>query len=363
MLYNRKPILPRSLLNIVLTLALVVLSIQNVRSDEHTLESYCLGNAWESCFIYFDGTITSGLGDQFKEILESEGPAVYLNSPGGDLEEALKIGRLIRKSGKSTIIGSLDGVQRSDFLSRPESMPTEGICESACAYIFMGGAERDLGSGKLGLHRFFSTERGLTSDEAQFLSGLLVEYMVEMGVDARLFLAASKEGAASMYYISDNEALDYDVITPTGYGDFFLEPYLGGVVAATRRLDPTTPYSSVNQVTFFCEQGRPHVMLTAQSGFIEDSAKPYPRFEIAEAGLKTISNDFLTVRDIGDISLLTIEIPTNIQSGMFTLRKNVRQFYVDVPFSRAAGGVYGARLEMSEMDTAMVNSALRHYIR
>ena len=32
---------------------------------------------------------------------------------------------------------------------------------------------------------------------------------------------------------------------------FFLEPYLGGVVAASRRLDPPKAYDQVKQVTFF----------------------------------------------------------------------------------------------------------------
>ena len=76
-----------------------------------------------------------------------------------------------------------------------------------------------------------------------------------------------------------------------------------------------------------------------------------------------VSNDLITIRDIGDISFLTIEIPRDLQSSILNLRENVREFYVDVPFSRAAGGVYGASLKMSEMDVAMVNSAFRHCIR
>ena len=361
--FNSK--LLRSLSNLVLAFALTVFSSKVVRSDEPILESYCLGNAWESCFIYFDGTITKGLADQFKEtLISSEGPAVYLNSPGGDLQEALTIGRLIREAGKLTGIGSLEGVDTWEGTDRPMDFPENGKCESACAYAFMGGKERTLGSGKLGLHRFYSTERGLTSDEAQFLSGLLVEYMVEMGVDARLFLAASKEGAAGMYYVSEAESLDYAIITPYGYGDIFLEPYLSGVVAASRRLDPPKPYDQVKQVTFFCEQGRPQVMLTADAGYLEGSqAVVLPGFAVSGGGFQNVSPKSLTVRDIGDISLLTFEIPRTLQSRIFTLRENVSEFYVNVSFPRASGGNYGARLRMSEMDVAMINSAFRHCIR
>ena len=353
----------RGLLTLVLALPLTVFSSKSARSNEPILESYCLGNAWESCFVYFDGVIEKGVADKFEEILESEGPNVYLNSPGGDLQEALKIGRLIRRAGKQTRIGSLAGVDNFEGTNNPIGFPDNGRCESACAYAFMGGQERRLGSGKLGLHRFYSTERGLTSDEAQFLSGLLVEYMVEMGVDARLFLAASKEGAEGMYYVSEAEALDFAIVTPYGYGDLFLEPYLGGVVAASRRLDPPKAYDSVTQVTFFCDQGRPQVMLTASAGFLEGSNAPNPRFEVSGGELRIASNDLITIRDIGDISLLTIEIPVDLQSSILNLREGAREFYVDVPFPRAAGGVYGATLKMSDMDVAMVNSAFRHCIR
>lgn len=354
----------QSLSTLVVALVLTFFSSQTARSDEAVLESYCLGNAIESCFVYIDGTITKDIADELSEMAAYiEAPAIYLNSPGGDLQEALRIGRIIRATGRlQTKIGTLEGVEKDDF-GRPIDFPKNGRCESACAYAFMGGQERRLGSGKLGLHRFYSTERGLTADEAQFLSGLLVEYMVEMGVDARLFLAASKEGAEGMYYVSEAEALDYDIITPYGYSDFFLEPYLGGVVAASRRLDPPGPYDSVKQVTFFCDQGRPQVMLTANAGFLEGSNPLNLSFGVFGSDLRTVSNDLITIRDTGDISLLTIEIPRDVQSSILNLRENVREFFVGAQFTRAEGGVYGASLKMSEMDVAMVNSAFRHCIR
>ena len=360
----------RSLPTLVLSFTLTMLSSQSARSNEPVIESYCLGNAWESCFIYFDGTITKGSANKFKEVLEySEGPSVYLNSPGGDLQEALEIGRLIRTAGKQTDLGSLAGVDTFegttwDGSNRPMEFPKKGKCESACAYAYMGGEERRLGSGKLGLHRFYSTERGLTSDEAQFLSGLLVEYMVEMGVDARLFLAASREGAEGMYYVSEAEALEYEIVTPSGYGNVFLEPYLDGVVAASRRLDPPKAYNQVKQVTFFCEQGRPKVMLTANAGYLESKKIVFPPvFAVSRNESQEVNLNYLTVRDIGDISLLTFEIPRALQSQIFARHENLWDFSVNVTYSRASGGNYGAELSMSEMDLAMVKSAFRHCIR
>ena len=290
-------------------------------------------------------------------MLENEGPNVFLNSPGGDLQEAIEIGRLIRKSGKRTNVGSIDGIEMRTFDNKPDEFPKNGVCESACAYMFVGGEQRNLESGKLGFHRFYSTGRGIDSDEAQIISGILVAYLVEMGVDARLFLAASKKGAQGMYYVSYEEALEYSVITPIGFEELFLEPYLSGVVAAARRLDATGPYDAVNQVTFFCKQSTAHVMLTANAGFLEGNEPMGIRLDTSE-GLQNISSKFFSVRDVGNLSILTVQIPADLLTELNMFRKgNTKEFYLDVAYPRALGGVYGANLKMSDLDNSMVDSA------
>lgn len=66
-----------------------------------------------------------------------------LNSPGGDMGEAMKIGELVRG------------------LRLPTRVAENGICASACFFIWLGGAMRSAGSeeftrsGKVGLHRPF----------------------------------------------------------------------------------------------------------------------------------------------------------------------------------------------------------------
>lgn len=336
---------------------------QQASAAEYILEHHCIGNAWESCYVFFDGVISDGLADEFEKILEHEGPNVFLNSPGGDLQEAIEIGRLIRKSGKRTNVGSIDGIKTRTFDNKPDEFPKNGVCESACAYMFVGGEQRSLESGKLGFHRFYSTGRGIDSDEAQIISGILVAYLVEMGVDARLFLAASKEGAEGMYHVSYEEALEYSVVTPTGFGELFLEPYLSGVVAAARRLDAAGPYDAVNQVTFFCKQSIAHVMLTANAGFLEGNEPMSIRLDTSE-GLKNISTKFLTVRDVGDLSTLTVQIPADLLTELNMFRKgNTQEFYIDVVYQRVMGGVYGANLKMSGKDNSMVDSAFSLCIR
>ena len=62
---------------------------------------------------------------------------IILNSPGGNVEAAKKISRIIRKNKLSTWI------------------PKDKYCSSACLYVFAGGICR-MGQGKIGIHRGFS---------------------------------------------------------------------------------------------------------------------------------------------------------------------------------------------------------------
>lgn len=326
-------------------------------SADSSLETYCLGNAWESCFVYFDGVIESGLAADIAPLLV-DASTVFLNSPGGNLQEAIEVGRLIRQSGMRTAIGALDSSDFDEF-DRPVDFPENGICESACAYLFMGGSERTISNGRLGLHRFYSSERGLSSDEAQLLSGVLVEYLVEMGVDARVFLAASRESASGMYYLTEDEGLEYDVITPYGYDDLFLEPYSGGIIASARRLAPTRPYDQVDQITFFCRAGQPFVLLHAVSGYTTQSN--IIRAQLGDSGDVEIPIQSITARDAGNESWLTIPIPENGRA-FINEQINTGSFSVWVQYPRAAGGTYGARLNLSPMDRDMIRSAFMHCI-
>lgn len=73
-----------------------------------------------------------------------------LISPGGDVNEALKIGRLFRKYLFSTTAPRrLSG--DDTYLAFPRcSGPNCGTCASACALIWFGGVDRE---GSVGLHR------------------------------------------------------------------------------------------------------------------------------------------------------------------------------------------------------------------
>ena len=80
----------RSLLTLVLAFIMTAVSPQSVRSDQR-VKSYCLGNAYEACFVYIDGTITKDIADQLSDMASGiDAPAIYLNSPGGDFWKEIK---------------------------------------------------------------------------------------------------------------------------------------------------------------------------------------------------------------------------------------------------------------------------------
>ncbi|AHM03031.1 periplasmic protein-like type [Roseibacterium elongatum DSM 19469] len=136
---------------------------------------------------------------------------IVFNSPGGDLAAGLELGRLIREAGYRT------GIARSVL---EPSMPPEGrfrhyrtagaICDSACAYAFLGGVDRAIGEGAaIGFHQFIdpsmfelgegevsALEMLIDSARDQYVTGLIVEYLVEMGIDLGLYPIAAAVGPA-----------------------------------------------------------------------------------------------------------------------------------------------------------------------
>ncbi|MGH7095903.1 MAG: hypothetical protein ACREFB_20540, partial [Stellaceae bacterium] len=154
-------------------------------------------------YIFADGDITADTPAEFQKFLDANHPAatttVVLNSNGGDLGAGLAIGRLIRKYKLWTQVGSLLPVNIGVSPTVPDRMvpylrvssapPYSGYCYSSCTFAFLGGVSRFIDYGSdYGVHRFAfvnptsSTDIG---DEAQQMSGELVRYVVEMGVNAQ----------------------------------------------------------------------------------------------------------------------------------------------------------------------------------
>jgi hypothetical protein len=148
-----------------------------------------------------------------------EDALVRLNSPGGDLNEALDIGQVIREYGIGTVIGPSDS------------------CLSACALIFMAGTFLEAAGapsqravpgrylhvrGQLGFHAFYEDGRW----ELDFSQGVkyslsvatrLIEFAQVVGLDMDLLTQALKRSQDEYVYIDTPLAAQKHSISLWGY--------------------------------------------------------------------------------------------------------------------------------------------------
>jgi hypothetical protein len=200
--------------------------------------------------IYASGEIVDGTADEFIEFVRKNniGAAmVHLNSAGGSLYEGMKLGRAIRMMEFSTTVG----IYQSDYNSDANK---NSICASACAYAFAGGTSRYISeyTGSLGIHQFYSKNGAATSGEAtQRVSGLIVAYLDEMGIDAKAFTLATIADRNGMIWLTPDTALELRFANngsaaPTAEIKLLeMKPYL--------RIEQVHSHSTA-RVLFFCEE-------------------------------------------------------------------------------------------------------------
>lgn len=322
------------------------------QASDMTFELECAGNAVESCYVIAQGTITKDTPKRFSEFWgtgQIDGNQILLNSPGGSLSAGVALGRVFRSLNLNTVVGNGDAVRNRTGLPGPAT------CQSACAYAFVGGNNRHLTEGsKLGFHRFFIKGQTMDGHSAQSVSGGLIRYLIEMNVDARVFSLASTAGEGEMYFVPAEEAEEYDLVTPHGYQDFFLEPYGNGVVAASVRKTKTDPYDLVQQVTAFCKKGKAKLLFYAPQHGLSQS-DPVDMIVNTDTKNLTVAAKNVKIRASKQQAYLEVSLPKDIAnaiSGAKTLATGFR-------FSRAEGGSYSTHFELSDMDRKMLSAAFR----
>jgi hypothetical protein len=100
---------------------------------------------------------------------------VWLDSAGGDVEAAMRIGRLIRRYEGATKIGKPGYTDNAN-------------CHSSCALVFISGVVRLIASqgGQLGLHRPYLASdpqsRQAVEKQVPLMLSQVRQYIVEMGI-------------------------------------------------------------------------------------------------------------------------------------------------------------------------------------
>jgi hypothetical protein len=151
-----------------------------------------------------EGTIDLGAAGRFAQEIEARGEyvkVVALNSPGGSVDDALTMSKLIREKKLGTKVAS------------------RALCASSCPIVFAGGtsriAEKDA---VIGVHQVFNGGKGRpTADEAmssaQATTARVARHLDAMGIGAGLWINALETPPDRLYYLTPKEMADFKLTT------------------------------------------------------------------------------------------------------------------------------------------------------
>lgn len=191
------------------------------------------GNCSTCSWIVGEGVIEADTYVRFMDFLEREGlleargMRVHLNSPGGNLIGALRLGNLFRQQEVNTAVSAAEVEQIYDGGLRIVGVAIDADCSSACVFAFAGGLSRYASNsspssavgfqrmGRLGVHQFYdpvslSDPNAISLDaedriaDQQFIA-LLLSYLSDMGVSAELLQLASRTDPRGMHYLTEAE--------------------------------------------------------------------------------------------------------------------------------------------------------------
>ncbi len=138
---------------------------------------------------------------QFIKGQEGEIKTLHLHSPGGVVEEAVKMSAMLREEKIDTIV------------------PENGYCASSCPIVFAGGKKRTAAKRAwIGVHQVFAVTAspgGLHEGMArgQRVSARVQEHLAKMGVDPKVWVKAMQTPADQLYVFTPKELSDYKLAT------------------------------------------------------------------------------------------------------------------------------------------------------
>ena len=151
-----------------------------------------------------EGSIDLGAADRFNAEIAARGEyvkAVSLNSPGGSVEDALAMSKLIREKGLNTIVA------------------TKALCASSCPLVFAGGVARTAEKDAiLGVHQVFNAGEKKPSPEqamsgAQSTTARIARHLDEMGIGSGLWIHALETPPDRLYYLTPQEMAEFNLTT------------------------------------------------------------------------------------------------------------------------------------------------------
>lgn len=154
--------------------------------------------------LVINGAITQGDDDRFAVYLDtlSEPPqTLAINSPGGNVDTALAMGRLIRAREFDTLI--LPGT----------------ACLSSCPYMLAGGVNRQVSlAGAVGLHQHYYETPGympvyFAVADIQRSQGQTMTHLIDMGIDAGVMVYGLSTPPDDIYVLVEEELVESRLAT------------------------------------------------------------------------------------------------------------------------------------------------------
>ncbi len=145
------------------------------------------------------GTIQPGTAKAFADEVEKRGAyvkTVVLHSPGGSVQDALAMGRLIRAKNFAT------EVENGHY------------CASSCPLVFAGGIERRAAEkAAIGVHQVTAvgpdgTTPASGAESVQRVSAECQRYLRDMGIDPLVWVHAMETPAAELFVFKADELLE-----------------------------------------------------------------------------------------------------------------------------------------------------------
>ncbi len=152
-----------------------------------------------------EGAIDLGAAGRFAAEIEARGgyvKTVALNSPGGSVDDAIAMSKLIRERKLDTRVAS------------------KALCASSCPLVLAGGVRRMAEKEAIvGVHQVFNGGKERPSAEqamfnAQATTARVARHLDEMGIASGLWIIALETAPDRLYYLNEKEMDEFRLTTP-----------------------------------------------------------------------------------------------------------------------------------------------------
>jgi hypothetical protein len=237
-------------------------------------------NVMGSDIIWFAGEVANDSAELLGKALDDNnvvpGATVMFHSPGGNVIQGMRIGRLLRERSLRSSVGK-----------RPASGPNQdriadaGLCISACSVAFLGGVIRSVPTGSYyvihTIAPMIKTKKEPNrrdpfpnlSAEEKYIVGIRVgeramavpsiAYLSEMGIDLGWYVQATKYDTENheTYWVSYDELQKWHVVSTAPDTDWQLVPKDGKIYLIGKSPGSIANSRRQNELSFVCgERGK-----------------------------------------------------------------------------------------------------------